>query len=273
MINLDAIRSAASSYKGAAPFDHVVIDDFLQEDVARALETEFPAFNSPVWRGHNNPIEVKKLLNDWDKFGARTYRFFDHVNSPAFVRFLSETFGIAPLYPDQGLHGGGWHIHAGGGRLNPHLDYSIHPKLGLQRKLNLIVYLNPDWRPEWGGSLGLWEQDPEQKKPGRLVKKVDTMFNRAVLFDTTQNSWHGLPDGVSSPEGQMRKSLAVYYLTDPGADAEERGRALFAPTPEQESDPAIQALIKARATVSSGPSPYTSFETGGTARRGPSQPA
>lgn len=262
MINLDAIRNAAGTYKGAQPFDHVVIDNFLEADVARELEAEFPAFDSPVWRGHNNPIEVKKLLNDWDKFGALTYRFFDRVNSPAFVKLLSETFGITPLYPDQGLHGGGWHIHAAGGRLNPHLDYSLHPKLGLQRKLNLIVYLNPDWRPEWGGSLGLWEQDPEQKKPGRLVKSVDCLFNRAVLFDTTQNSWHGLPEGVRSPEGQMRKSLAVYYLTQPGANVEDRRRALFAPTAEQENDPDIHALIKARSTATAGPSPYTQFERG-----------
>lgn len=262
MIRIESLEAAAASFKGSEPFDHVVIDDFLDEEVALKLEAEFPSFESPMWRGYNNPIEVKKLLNDWDKFGEATYRFFSLANSPEFVNLLSGLFGISPLYADPGLHGGGWHIHSAGGKLNAHLDYSIHPKLRLQRKLNLLVYVNSSWEPQWGGRLGLWEQHAEEKKPGRLMKQIEPRFNRAVLFDTTQNSWHGLPDPISCPESQFRKSLAIYYLTEPSSDADERGKALFAPTPEQEEDEAVLNLIKARSQVGSARSVY---ETAGAA--------
>ena len=114
-----------------------------------------------------------------------------------------------PLFADSGLNGGGWHIHKQGGKLNTHLDYSLHPKLKLERKLNLIVYLNPDWNAEWGGALGFWGNE-SSSKPGELVKEIPPKFNRAVIFDTTVNSWHGLPDPLRCPEGQSRKSLAVY---------------------------------------------------------------
>lgn len=256
MINLDAIAAVAASYKGAAPFDHVVIDNFLEEDAARAIEAEFPDFDSPVWRGYNNAIEIKKLLNDWDKFGEHTYRFFALANSPEFVAHLSEAFGVKPLYSDPGLNGGGWHVHTQGGKLNAHLDYSIHPKLGLQRKLNLLVYLNSSWQPEWGGRLGLWRQDPERKAPGDLAKQVEPIFNRAVLFDTTQDSWHGLPESITCPPGQLRKSVAVYYLTEPAAHADPRGKALFAPTKEQEGDAAVLELIRVRSQVAGARSVY-----------------
>lgn len=256
MINFEALRTAAAAYRGTQPFDHMIVDDFLSPEAASSLEAEFPEFQSPVWRGYNNAIEIKKLLNDWDKFGPETYRFFSLVNSPEFVAYLRDLLDISPLYADPGLHGGGWHIHAAGGKLNPHLDYSIHPKLGLQRKLNLLVYMNSSWEASWGGRLGLWEQHPEHKKPGRLVQQIEPRFNRAVLFDTTQKSWHGLLDPIECPDAEFRKSLAVYYLTEPAADAEDRGKALFAPTAEQESDQAVLDLIKARSQVGSARSVY-----------------
>jgi Rps23 Pro-64 3,4-dihydroxylase Tpa1-like proline 4-hydroxylase len=135
------------------------------------------------------------------------------------------------------------HIHGSGGKLNTHLDYSIHPKLKLERRLNLIVYLNPDWQESWGGSLGLWRDD--NGKPGELVKSIAPMFNRAVVFDTT-GAWHGLPEPITCPVGQHRKSLAVYYLCDRRDGAVERNRALFAPTAEQAENREVMELIKRR---------------------------
>src|SRR5437879_5521062 len=91
---------------------------------------------------------------------------FDYLNSPRFVSQIADLVGC-DLFPDPGLHGGGWHAHARGGKLNVHLDYSIHPKLGLERRVNLIVYLTPGWKQEWGGALGLWAHNQAANGPGR----------------------------------------------------------------------------------------------------------
>jgi hypothetical protein len=224
------------------PFPHLVIDEFLDERQALQLASDFPAFDSPAWHTYDNAIEVKKTCNNWHTFTPALYRFFSDINSSeslcAFERLTK-----CRLYPDIGLHGGGLHIHGMGGKLNTHLDYSIHPKLGRERRLNLIIYLNPDWQESWGGSLGLWRDDGG--KPGELVKSIAPVFNRAVIFDTT-NAWHGLPEPITCPEGQYRKSLAVYFLCDPREEAATRGRALFAPTEQQAQDREVLDLIDRR---------------------------
>lgn len=144
----------------------------------------------------------------------------------------------------------GLHIHGKGGNLNPHLDYSIHPKLGLQRKLNIIVYLSPDLVPEeHGGHLGLWSASKDKKSIGELVIEVPPTFNTAVIFDTTQDSWHGMSRILSQPEAIYRKSLAVYYLCQPYEGASIRGRALFAPRENQKGDPEIEELIRKRSDI------------------------
>ena len=156
-----------------------------------------------------------------------TYETFTYLNSPECTELLSELTGIDCLYPDPGLNGGGWHIHANGGKLNPHLDYSLHPKISLQRKINLIVYLQEDWKEEWGGHLGLYEQSKEKNGPGTLTHEITPMFNRAVFFDTTMNSWHGLCKEVTTPQHICRKSMAVYYLTTPPKNVDTRGKSII----------------------------------------------
>jgi hypothetical protein len=134
----------------------IIYDNFLSN--AEKVAAEFPAFNSDAWFEYNNPIEVKKTCNNWHHFGPETYKTFQYLLSKEFTEGLEDAFGVS-LIPDLGLHGGGLHTHARGGKLNVHLDYDIHPKLDLQRYVNLIIYLTPGWKPEWGGGLGMWE-DP-----------------------------------------------------------------------------------------------------------------
>ena len=242
-------------WQQSEPFHHVVLDDFLTKDIADAVIGEFPAFESDAWRVYNNPIEVKKLQNHWDKFGPTTYRLFTYFNSRAFVDQLEKLVGCK-LYADFGLNGGGLHSHKRGGKLNTHLDYSIHPKMKLERRLNLLIYITPDWQESWGGKLGLWAHDAQKNGPGELRKSILPKFNRAVLFDTTQNSWHGLPEPILCPEEIKRNSLAVYYLCDPRSDASERGKALFTPYKDQANDPEILELIRKRSSVTEAASVY-----------------
>ena len=240
------VQKLAEAQLEQAPFTHTVIEDFLPIELANQLYNEFPDFNNPIWFNYKNKIEDKKLLSDWRQYPKQTYQMFSFLNSNLILETLSNKLNTL-LLADHGLHGGGWHIHANGGKLNPHLDYSIHPMLKMQRKLNLIIYLCKDWEDEYGGHFGLYAPDSENKRSGDLVKEISVGFNKAVLFDTTQNSWHGLSKQVNCPENQYRKSLAIYYLTPPPVNVDTRSRALFSPTDEQRDDNNITELIEKRA--------------------------
>lgn len=256
VFNIEAIVEAAKTWGKEGPFDHMVVDNFFVDDFAKKLEAEFPEFDDELWHKYANPIEIKKVCNIWNDFRPDTYKAFNMLNSAEFTDMLSQSlFGGMDLFSDSGLNGGGWHIHTKGGKLNTHLDYSLHPKLGLQRKLNIIVYMNSQWQNDWGGSLGLWGNESDEA-PGKLAKQIEPVFNRAAFFDTTQNSWHGLPDPLTCPDGQSRKSLAVYYLCHPPADVDDRGKALFAPTEAQKSDEDVLDLIKRRADVATASQVY-----------------
>jgi Rps23 Pro-64 3,4-dihydroxylase Tpa1-like proline 4-hydroxylase len=257
MINYDNIRVGLSNFKGGEPFDHCVIDNFFEESIANQLAGDFPDYDSPDWYFYNNSIEHKKALNNWEKFPKSTYQAFGALQSSKITDLLAEVLGER-IFVDHGLNGGGWHIHGKGGNLNPHLDYSIHPKLGLERVFNIIIYLSADLRPEHGGHLGLWTHDAEVNAPGELVKEVEPRFNRAVIFNTTQNSWHGMSRNLDVPEGVYRKSLAIYYLREPAQGADTRGRALFAPREEQKGDAAVLETIKLRSSVGTSSKVYRS---------------
>lgn len=244
--NLEQIADQKTEFLNADPFPHLVIDDFLDQDLAKHLEADFPKRGDERLFVYKNPLEDKFALNDWNIFPSATYQLLQYLNSPEIVTAISELVGVT-LTADNGLHGGGWHMHGAGGRLNPHLDYSIHPKVGLQRKINLILYLTEDFQEDWGGHLGFWSNNSETNAPADLIQEVAPRFNRAVLFDTTQQSWHGISRKLTCPEGYMRKSLAVYYLCEPNDKAATHQRALYAPTKDQEGDESILQLIKDRA--------------------------
>jgi hypothetical protein len=133
------LKSLIPVFDQGDPFRNIVVDNFLRDDVARAVAEEFPGFNGPEWAAvYDNPIEVKKALDHWDRLPKNTYALFNFLNSDEVVAQMSELAGMK-VWADPGLHGGGWHTHARGGKLNTHLDYSIHPKLGLERVLNLVI--------------------------------------------------------------------------------------------------------------------------------------
>ena len=256
MINYDLVKKALKHFKKNHPFDHCVVDHFFEEGIALALADEFLSYESSEWHCYKNAIEDKKTLNDWNIFPALTYQTFDKINSPEFTHLLEEVIK-QEIIVDQGLHGGGWHIHGSGGNLNPHLDYSIHPKLKKERKINLLVYLAPDFiAEEHGGHLGLYAQSANSKRPGELIKEIAPVFNRAVIFDTTQNSWHGISRPLNQPEGIYRKSIASYYLVEPKGDVNARQRALFAPRENQIGKKHVEKLIELRSNVSTSTQVY-----------------
>ena len=240
-------------YFSNGPFNHVVIDDFFIEEFAMKIVSELPDYNTDnPDASYNNSIEKKRTIQDWRKFGPATYKAFATLVGAPFTSFLAEIIGQPYLTADYGLHGGGVHMHQAGDYLNTHYDYDIHPKMDMQRKLNIIIYMQPDWKDEWGGNLGLWSHNEETNQPKELVKSIVPKFNRAVIFDTTQNSWHGVTEGIFTPPGIYRRSLAAYYLipVDSMYDIEHaRKKALFVPRLDQIGDETVEQFCKSRSEM------------------------
>ena len=178
MFNTDNIQS------GNDPFDYWILDNFLDIEDAKQLSKEFIDYDSPAEDivHYQGWIAEKKTCNKWDRFPPLTYKVFTNLLASNFISRLSDITGVNPLYPDIGLHGGGWHMHGKGGRLSVHLDYSIHPKLNLQRKLNLILYLEEDYDPAWGGSLQFWSHDEKTKKPKDKIKEVEQQIKLMWMY-------------------------------------------------------------------------------------------
>lgn len=241
-------RLLREQFLSGEPYSHVVIDNFFDPVTAEKISNEFPKFDDPnVWTVfYDNPVEKKKACSHWDKFPPTIYSSLFWLCSAGFSEVIGEITGAKNVLADYGLNGGGLHTHSTNGKLNIHKDYSLHPKLPFKRNYNLIIYMTPNWQSEWGGGLELWSHDPERNRPKELVKTIENKFNRAVIFDTQQNSWHGLPQELNCPQGVTRNSLAVYYVTPVEANVEKRTRALFVPYKDQTNDPSIEEFCKKR---------------------------
>jgi hypothetical protein len=203
-------------YATAKPFPHVVFDDFLPAEVAAAVLDEFPAPGEIAWRQFDDP-QQRKLGSTRDAgFGPMTRHLLAQFNSSAFMTFLEELTGMSGLVPDPHYLGGGLHQIEPGGLLKVHADFNRHEQLKLDRRLNLIVYLNRDWREQYGGHLELWN-----RAMTRCEDRVLPVFNRCVIFTTTSFSYHGHPEPLTCPPGMTRKSMALYYYSNGRPASEE----------------------------------------------------
>jgi hypothetical protein len=217
---LKAVGAAKhAAYVGADPFPHIVIDDFLPPAILEPVLGEFPGPDAIDWKRFKDGTGRKLATRDEAQMGPRTLALLHELNSSRFLRFLEALTGIEGLIPDPHLEGGGLHQIERGGFLKVHADFNKHEKLGLDRRLNLLLYLNKDWREEFGGHLELWSPDMK-----RCAHRVLPTFNRCVVFSTTDDSFHGHPEPLTCPEGLSRKSIALYYYTN-GRPAEEVSRS------------------------------------------------
>lgn len=195
-------------YLRADPFPHTSIDRFLPEPLVQQLIDEFPTKDSEFWNCSDQKWETKRSCEDETKFPDSIRHVLQAFNSSTFVTFLETLTGIPGLIPDPHFRGGGMHCIVRGGKLGIHADFNFYKRLGLYRRLNVLLYLNPDWEPEFGGELELW--DGEMKKS---VKSYAPLSNRCVIFSTTDTSFHGHPTTLKCPESRSRNSLALYYYT------------------------------------------------------------
>ena len=220
MINYEILEprlvDLASDFRNAAPFPHIVLESFFEERAADGISGEFPRIDAE-FKHHLHRNAHKYASNDWATFPPSIRSACEALNSDRFLRLLSDITGIAPLYADPQLIGGGIHLITRGGFLNIHADFNEHPVLKKKRCLNVLVYFNKDWKPEYEGALELWDRDMK-----RCVRRMTPEFNRCVIFETTTTSFHGHPAPLACPLTLTRNSLATYYYTDWTSQSERR---------------------------------------------------
>ncbi len=212
-------RALHEAYVTATPFPHVILEEFLPPEICAAVIGEFPGVDDIVWKKHLHLHSDKLACGNETQFGPATRELIAQLNASSFVEFLEAMTGISGLIPDPHLWGGGLHCIPRGGHLGIHADFNVYERLNLDRRLNLLLYLNDGWNEEWGGHLELWNRDMT-----RAERRIAPIANRAVVFSTTDTAFHGHPDPLVCPPERTRRSIALYYYTS-GRPADERSDA------------------------------------------------
>ena len=209
--NLNQIAlNEKNNYQNASPYPHVVMKKFFNEDFLNSILTEFPNLtNITESEKYSNKNEVKLSYNKYENFPNKIKILFDFLNSKTFLLFLQTLTGIKEnLLSDPYLMGGGLHEIKKGGVLKVHTDFNRHPFFNLDRRINVLIYLNKNWNNNYGGSLELWDKDMKN-----CIKKIPPLFNNMVIFSTNDFSNHGHPEPLACPDDTSRKSLALYYFS------------------------------------------------------------
>jgi Rps23 Pro-64 3,4-dihydroxylase Tpa1-like proline 4-hydroxylase len=207
-LDIDGLRR---QFNEAEPFRHLCIDGLLAPELAREAAAAYPSFESALAGGHafDHVNERKKVqVTDASKFPPPVQRLHEAISSQAFRDQLGEITGIPNLLADPQLVGGGMHVTGPHGRLDVHVDFNYVEDRKLHRRLNILIYLNPQWHHDWGGAVELWDRDVR-----RCYVSLAPVLNRCVIFETSETSFHGVT-ALTCPEGVARKSFAAYYYTE-----------------------------------------------------------
>lgn len=197
------------AYCLAEPYPHIVIDNFLPVQLIDDILQKFPSqtlsddrYYEGDYAGHH---KRQIYPESCDEVMRNVFHFF---NSAPMLQFLEGVTSIQGLIGDPYFNGGGFHEIARGGKLGIHADFRINEQLHLLRRINLLIYLNIDWKEEYGGHLEIWDQEMKSRRQSILP-----VFNRCVIFNTDAHSYHGHPDPLNCPQSMTRKSMALYYYT------------------------------------------------------------
>ena len=204
-------RDKKQEYLTAKPFPSIVFDNFFNEEILTQVLNDFPDLSKKkdviTYDNHNE----KKFEAKGEQYFSEVTKAFAHfLNSQPILEFLQELTGIKEvLLPDPYFVGGGYHEIKPGGLLKVHADFNKHDFTKLDRRINLLVYLNKDWEESYGGHFELWNEHMTKSH-----RKVLPVFNRVAIFSTTDFSYHGHPDPLTCPPDRSRKSLALYYYSN-----------------------------------------------------------
>ena len=217
-------KDKAAVYRSNQPFPSIYLDNFLPAGIAEAALRDFPQPRQISWTEFTNQNEAKLAFDVVEMLPPSIRELLYFFNSRPVLEFLEELTGIQHLIPDPYFFGGGLHQIKPGGYLEVHADFNRHPRLKLDRRINLLLYLNQDWKEEYGGHLELWNRDMSA-----AVCKILPVFNRCAIFSTTSTSYHGHPIPLACPPDRTRKSLALYYYSNgrPEEEVREAHSTLF----------------------------------------------
>ncbi len=198
----------AAEYQGNTPFPHIHFDNFLPVEAAEAALRDFPEPKQAAWNEFNNPNEKKLAFDAVEKLPAGDRDVLYFLNSRPMLQFLEVLTGIKGVISDPYFVGGGLHQIKPGGKLGIHVDFNRHDGLNLDRRINVLIYLNKNWEEEWGGHFEICNKERTE------VRKILPLFNRCAIFSTTSSSFHGHPNPLECPPDRTRKSIATYYYTN-----------------------------------------------------------
>ncbi|KIC40588.1 proline hydroxylase [Ruegeria sp. ANG-R] len=215
----------ADDYQSGKPYHHICIDNFLPMDVIEKVRADIASLPEADLAFDNAEEKLKSQYNP-DRLPSYSRHLFQAFNSRPFLLFLEEMTGIKKLIPDPYFMGAGIHKTLNGGHLNIHADFNLHSHMNVERRLNVLIYLNPPWKEEWGGSFEIWDNDMTRKVAGFTPTE-----NRMVCFSTGSNTFHGNPEPVNHPEGLPRQSIALYYYTATWDDTRVSHGTIFKPRP------------------------------------------
>lgn len=221
----DIGKPYAAAYQSAEPYHHICVDDFLPAEILTRVRREVEVLPGAE-ASFDRAQERLKTSYLPERLPDYTRSLFQAFNSRAFIGFLEEMTGIHGLIPDPYFIGAGIHCVANGGHLDIHADFNLHKIMKVERRLNVLVYLNPEWRAEWGGSFEIWDKKMENK-----VASFVPLFNRMVCFSTGSDTFHGNPEVVRNPNGDPRLSIALYYYTATWDSTRKSHTTLFKPRP------------------------------------------
>ena len=199
-----------TNYLTAEPFPNIILNNFFNSDFLNIILNEFPNLSKlHESQSYNAKNEIKLSNKNYDKFPSTIKLFIDFLNSNIFLNFLQNLTSInEKLVSDPHLEGGGLHEIKSGGVLKIHTDFNRHPFLDLDRRVNVLIYLNKNWQESYGGHLEFWN-----KNMSKCEKKISPSFNKMAIFSTTDFSNHGHPDPLKCPKEMSRKSIALYYFS------------------------------------------------------------
>lgn len=225
-------------YLAAQPFPHIAIDDFLPAEVLNQCLSDFPDASTAEEAFDRGQEKLKRSFSP-DQLPSTSRQLFYSFNSRPFIQILENITGIKGLIPDPYFLGGGFHEIAQGGHLSIHSDFNHHVPMNLERRINVLIYLNRDWHDDYGSQLELW--DVQMTK---CVKSYKPSFNRCVIFNTTSMSHHGNPRPVQHPKSVPRRSIALYYYTATWDVTKRTHTTQFRVRPKSEDRPDREVRIR-----------------------------
>jgi hypothetical protein len=235
------VKSLRSNYRSAKPYPYLILDDLFSEDLLDSVVQEMPLPGEANWVRHDDDHIQQFNSRAAVDLGQASSRLVAFLHSARFLFFLSQVTGIWELLPDPYLQGGGYHVIPRGGKFDVHVDRNMAYSIGLVRRLSLLIYLNKDWKHDYGGQLELWSKDGKRREVS-----IEPTFNRTAIFEITDENYHGVPAVVRCPAGRSRNCFVVYYHTValPGNNAVTAHTSIYAPSRYRQRGSRVLQLMK-----------------------------